>query len=221
MLLYIPILQSITYNTIYRPIYIYKGCYTVIYKTLKTIESLALHERLYKLLTVLLYIPVLHSITYNTIYRPIYIYKGCYTVIYKTLKTIESLALHERLPKLLTVLLYIPILHSITYNTIYRPIYIYKGCYTVIYKTLKTIESLALHERLPKLLTVLLYIPILHSITYNTIYRPIYIYKGCYTVELLISLFDNFHVYKFLVQISIQIECRVKLCPVLILRPVN
>ena len=100
---------------------------------------------------------ILHSITYNTIYRPIYIYKGCYTVIYKTLKTIESLALHERLPKLLTVLLYIPILHSFTYNTIYRPIYIHKGCYTVIYKTLKTIESLALHERLPKLLTVLLY----------------------------------------------------------------
>ena len=133
--------------------------YMVIYKTLRTIESLALHERLHKLLTVLLYIPILHSITYNTIYRPINIYKGCYTVIYKTLKTIESLALHERLPKLLTVLLYIPILHSITYNTIYRPINIYKGCYTVIYKTLKTIESLALHERLPKLLTVLLYIP--------------------------------------------------------------
>ena len=50
-------------------------------------------------------------------------------------------------------------------------------------KTLKTIETLALHERVPKLVTVVLYIPILPSIPYNNIYSPIYIYKECYTVE--------------------------------------
>ena len=55
--------------------------------------------------------------------------------------------------------------------------------YMGIYKTLKTIETLALHERVPKLVTVVLYIPILHSIPYNNIYSHIYIYKGCYIVE--------------------------------------
>ena len=55
--------------------------------------------------------------------------------------------------------------------------------YMGIYKTLKTIETLGLHERVPKLVTVVLYIPILPSIPYNNIYSPIYIYKGCYSVE--------------------------------------
>ena len=57
--------------------------------------------------------------------------------------------------------------------------------YMGIYKTLKTIETLALHERVPKLVTVVLYIPILPSIPYNNIYSPIYIYiyKECYSVE--------------------------------------
>ena len=55
--------------------------------------------------------------------------------------------------------------------------------YMGIYKTLKTIETLALHERVPTLVTVVLYIPILPSIPYNNIYSPIYIYKGCYSVE--------------------------------------
>ena len=55
--------------------------------------------------------------------------------------------------------------------------------YMGIYKTLKIIETLALHERVPKLVTVVLYIPILPSIPYNNIYSHIYIYKGCYSVE--------------------------------------
>ena len=70
--------------------------------------------------------------------------------------------------------------------------------YMGIYKTLKTIETLAQHERVPKLVTVVLYIPILPSIPYNNIYSPIYIYKGCYSVELefpclLIFTCKNFH----------------------------
>ena len=65
--------------------------------------------------------------------------------------------------------------------------------YMGIYKTMKTIETLALHERVPKLVTVVLYIPILPSIPYNNIYSPIYIYKGCYSEEQEFPCFANFH----------------------------
>ena len=83
--------------------------------------------------------------------------------------------------------------------------------YMRIYKTLKTIETLALHERVPKLVTVVLYIPILPSISYNNIYSPIYIYKGCYSVEQEFPCLLIFTCKKMYIKISIQIECCVKL----------